>query len=266
MNVGCCLGYKPHDTSSAAAFAFRAIEELYGVVKMMSWWTFSDVFEEGGFPQTEFSGIYGLKTVQGIPKPGWRAFELLRDAGDRIFRADVVEHVDNSALLGPAQPQEQPTNLSNNTQVPLVSAWATVDSAKNATTSLRVYLSFWAVQVEGAPPLPNRTVSLTINFADLLTENAGTKADLHSRLPGLAYQYVIDEQHANPHQAWLNMGSPAHPNATELSKLLASSVIKRQPLPMEMVNDSAVHLSIFMSPNSAVMVNFSEALSGPIIN
>eukprot|EP00937_MAST-01D_sp_MAST-1D-sp2_P005125 g5125.t1 len=57
-NVGCCLGYAQHDTAAAAAFAFRAVPALAGVVDLLSWWTFTDVFEEGGFPSTEFSNIY----------------------------------------------------------------------------------------------------------------------------------------------------------------------------------------------------------------
>jgi hypothetical protein len=44
---------------------------------VLSWWTFTDVFEEGGLPTTEFQDIYGLMTYHGIPKPGWRAFQLL---------------------------------------------------------------------------------------------------------------------------------------------------------------------------------------------
>lgn len=79
-NVGCCLGYPQHDTSvsesaralasdrmlrccllrsifaviligqAAAAFIFRAIGELNDFVELYSYWTFSDVFEEGGLP------------------------------------------------------------------------------------------------------------------------------------------------------------------------------------------------------------------------
>ena len=31
----------------AAAFAFRTVAALDGVVDVLSWWTFTDVFEEG---------------------------------------------------------------------------------------------------------------------------------------------------------------------------------------------------------------------------
>ena len=56
-NVGCCLGYQQHDTSAAAAMAFKTVGDLDGVTNIMSWWTFSDVFEEGGFPTKEFTDV-----------------------------------------------------------------------------------------------------------------------------------------------------------------------------------------------------------------
>lgn len=42
-NAGCCIGYFQHDTAGAAAFAFRSVAEMDGVLDVMSWWTFSDV-------------------------------------------------------------------------------------------------------------------------------------------------------------------------------------------------------------------------------
>ena len=62
-----------------------------GLVNISSYWTFSDVFEEGGFPTSEFTNIYGLMTVHGIPKPGWRGFQLLAGAGDTRVPVTVSE-------------------------------------------------------------------------------------------------------------------------------------------------------------------------------
>jgi hypothetical protein len=40
--------------SASAAFAFRTIPHLDGVVDILSWWTFTDVFEEGGAKESPF--------------------------------------------------------------------------------------------------------------------------------------------------------------------------------------------------------------------
>jgi xylan 1,4-beta-xylosidase len=49
---------------------------------MMSYWTFSDVFEEQGVAKTPFHGGFGLLAVGGIPKPSYNAFALMHLLGD----------------------------------------------------------------------------------------------------------------------------------------------------------------------------------------
>jgi xylan 1,4-beta-xylosidase len=53
-----------------------------GLVTIMSYWTFSDVFEEQGVVKTPFYGGFGLVAEDGIPKPSFDAFELLHELGD----------------------------------------------------------------------------------------------------------------------------------------------------------------------------------------
>jgi xylan 1,4-beta-xylosidase len=49
------------------------------------WWEASDVFEEGGMSLSEFSGVYGLLTLNGIPKATFNAFRFLsRLRGGRL--------------------------------------------------------------------------------------------------------------------------------------------------------------------------------------
>ena len=58
------------------------IRQCDGKVDMMSYWTFSDVFEEQGVIKTPFYGGYGLVAEDGIPKPAFNAFALLHALGD----------------------------------------------------------------------------------------------------------------------------------------------------------------------------------------
>ena len=48
----------------------------------MSYWTFSDVFEEGGVVKTPFYGGFGIVAEHDIPKPAFNAFALLHRLGD----------------------------------------------------------------------------------------------------------------------------------------------------------------------------------------
>ena len=58
------------------------IRQCDGKVDMMSYWTFSDVFEEQGVIKTPFYGGYGLIAEDGIPKPAFNAFAMLHELGD----------------------------------------------------------------------------------------------------------------------------------------------------------------------------------------
>jgi xylan 1,4-beta-xylosidase len=64
------------------------IRQCDGLVDMMSYWTFSDVFEEQGVVKTPFYGGYGLIAAGGIPKPAFHAFEVLHRLGKERLRLD----------------------------------------------------------------------------------------------------------------------------------------------------------------------------------
>jgi xylan 1,4-beta-xylosidase len=52
-----------------------------GLTDMMSYWTFSDVFEEQGVVRRPFYGGFGLIAAGGIPKPVFNAFKMLHQLG-----------------------------------------------------------------------------------------------------------------------------------------------------------------------------------------
>jgi xylan 1,4-beta-xylosidase len=70
------------------------IRQCDGLVDSMSYWTFSDVFEEQGVVKTPFYGGYGLIAEDGIPKPAYNAFKLLHKLGNERIDLDS-----SSALL-----------------------------------------------------------------------------------------------------------------------------------------------------------------------
>jgi xylan 1,4-beta-xylosidase len=63
-----------------------------GLAQMMSYWTFSDVFEEQGVVRRPFYGGFGLIAAGGIPKPAFNAFKMLHELGDERLDADS-DHV-----------------------------------------------------------------------------------------------------------------------------------------------------------------------------
>jgi len=71
-----------HDLPYTAVFAVKTIMEAQGLVDGYSFWTFSDIFEENYMPSQPYHGGFGLLNLYGIPKPVYRAYQLLHRLGD----------------------------------------------------------------------------------------------------------------------------------------------------------------------------------------
>lgn len=69
------------DTTYVGAAVADDIRQCDGLVEMMSFWTFSDVFEEDGPKKEPFNGGFGLIAIGGIKKPSYVAFGLLHQLG-----------------------------------------------------------------------------------------------------------------------------------------------------------------------------------------
>jgi xylan 1,4-beta-xylosidase len=78
---------KLRDTPYVGPALAEAIRMCEGHVDMLSFWTFSDVFEEGGPATRPFQGQFGLRATGGINKPSFYDFALLHQLG--------IEHISN---------------------------------------------------------------------------------------------------------------------------------------------------------------------------
>lgn len=81
-------GSKEFDTSYQAAFLVQTIAYNEGLVEGYSYWTVSDIFEEMGMKPGPFKNEFGLQTNHGIPKPSYRVFQLLHEAGDKRLNVE----------------------------------------------------------------------------------------------------------------------------------------------------------------------------------
>jgi xylan 1,4-beta-xylosidase len=75
------------DTAFMGPWLADTIRQCDGLTAMMSYWTFSDVFEEQGVVKAPFYGGFGLLAERSIPKPAFNGFALLHQLGDT--RLDV---------------------------------------------------------------------------------------------------------------------------------------------------------------------------------
>ncbi|MFH8249054.1 beta-xylosidase [Microbacterium sp. B2969] len=73
-----------HDTVFAATYIVRAFLQSHDLADSISYWTFTDVFEEGGGGIGPFHGGFGFVNENGIHKPTFHAMAMLNRLGRRI--------------------------------------------------------------------------------------------------------------------------------------------------------------------------------------
>lgn len=174
-----------HDYPQAATFVVKTNLESVGLVDSLSYWTFSDVFEEGGAGDTAFHGGFGLVNYQGIPKPTFHAYRFLHQLGDELLASTQGGVITRDRATGrltalcyhyPAEiPQSAPASFDN-------------------------------------PDVAERTLS------------TGSECALDLRLTGLAplaeiSVEVLDAQHGNVVAAWERLGQPHSPSRNEIVAL-----------------------------------------------
>ena len=145
-----------------------------------------------GIRSREFTNQYGMISINGIPKPSFRAFELLATAG-------------NYSL---------PTSITDDAALGTVSAFATTRNAQNQHSTLQVFLSNFSPKGNGdSLVLPCFTQNVTVRVP----------VGAETWHPSTVRAYRIDEHHANPAETWIAMGSPEYMNRTQLAVLMAAS-------------------------------------------
>jgi len=74
-----------HDSYHSASYVLTKLKASDGLLQGMSYWTFSDLFEEPGPPTAPFQGGFGLLNPQGIRKPAYFAYKYLHQLGERVI-------------------------------------------------------------------------------------------------------------------------------------------------------------------------------------
>ena len=215
MSAGLANG--AYDSPFAAAFLVHAAAAFLGAPNApptLSWWTFSDVFEESGFQSETWINTYGLQTKYGVPKPAYRAFEMLAalpatgvfvdaDAGGAPRRAGTGPAARCTATAG---------------TVDVVTA---VDASLGTTVVLHALVTNFNANVDNATDpaagLPIATASgVTLTFANL---PAGAV------FPANATVGLIDSTHAYAKPVFVAHGSPRYPTPAQIDAEMQASLV-----------------------------------------
>lgn len=176
-----------HDQYIQAAFLLEQVRGAVDAVDSMSYWTFTDIFEENGPPKTPFHGGFGLLNLQGIRKPAYFAYRYLAQLGETDLRvADAHAWVTKSAngrmaaLLWNYQPVLPPAKEND-----------------------QMYFAR-EVQPTSLPPVTLSLINVPAGDYMLTVHRTGY-------------------EHNDPYDAYLRMGSPSQLSRLQVDELKAKS-------------------------------------------
>lgn len=80
-----------HDSYHEAAYILHKLKQTGKAANSMSYWVFTDIFEEAGPRFTPFHGGFGLLNQQGIKKPAFFSYFMLNKLGEtELVNADSL--------------------------------------------------------------------------------------------------------------------------------------------------------------------------------
>ena len=174
-----------HDSLFAAAYIVRAFLKGAALADSICYWTFTDVFEEGGGGIGPFHGGFGFVNENGLHKPTFHAMAMLNRLGDRLLAAPEHGAITRSSSTG---------------EVSAIFYNYPADMGSTGLASQHSYEDTRFLAAVG-PSLQGRH------------EIAGL-------VPGVQYRVeVLDWDHGNVAEAWYQLGSPLNLSRQELGDL-----------------------------------------------
>ena len=209
-----------HDSYISAAYILSKLKATEGIAQGMSYWTYTDLFEEPGPPTAPFEGGFGLMNPQGIRKPAWFAYKYMNELGDQQVQT--------------ADKQSWVTKDANGVQV-LAWDFQTPDMGKKTNRPF-----FGAVQ-----PTKNGT-PLTLSLKGM---KPGT---YHVQV------YRTGFKANDAYTAYIEMGKPKTLAAGQLAKLQALTVDKPETRTVKVAANGTANVQVPMRANDVVLVKIAK--------
>ncbi len=173
-----------HDLLPAATYIVKANTDCIGLVNSLSYWTFTDVFEENEAGNTIFHGGFGMVNYQGIVKPSFHAYRMLNQLGDEmLYKKDGIVVTRNSKT------------------------GKVVAMIYNYPTEQKLVTERGNTLKE-AQAIMDRGTARDFSF---VLKNLKGKAKFSLE--------VLDAENGNPVQAWKQLGSPEPPTREQVTTL-----------------------------------------------
>ena len=186
---------------------------------------------------TPYAETYGIQTKWGVPKPAYRAFQILSSMPRsglpvRVAAAGAREAPRHPLRAGPA--------ANATATAGTVDCIAAVDSsAGGGTFSLHALLVNFNANIydqeNSSTGLPIAHESVTVTFEGLPSG---------ARVSPTATLQILDTAHGWAKQTWVAAGSPRYPNATQIAAEMAASQLGSQQLPVVVESPTTVTVQL----------------------
>jgi xylan 1,4-beta-xylosidase len=106
-----------HDSYVSGAYVLAKLRACQGLAQGMSYWTYTDLFEEPGPPRESFHGGFGLLNREGIRKPAYFAYKYLHALGGQALTtgdAQALLSADGGNMTAVLWDFEQPEQKFSN--------------------------------------------------------------------------------------------------------------------------------------------------------
>lgn len=163
-----------HDSLPVAAYIVKCNLDCLGLADSLSYWVFTDIFEEQGPGPGVFHGGFGLLNMQGIKKPAYHAYRFLNQLGEAaLFKNE------NCIIT------------------------------KNKEGKIRGLFYNYPKEVRSSIPISEYPDRKTIHYI----ENSGSPVEIGLKLTGLTAEALfeaetLDQERGNVLKLWESYGCP----------------------------------------------------------
>jgi xylan 1,4-beta-xylosidase len=239
-----------YDAPFAASFLVHTAAAFLGVpnVPTLSFWTFTDVFEERGMNSVPYAETYGMQTKWGVPKPSYRALQLIaRLPTTGVPVVAVAGTVPNSASRRGAAAGATATSGT-------VDVITTVDASLGTTLRVSVLVTNFNMNIKDTedPSQGLPIVPATVTLAFALPTGATPSAN--------ATLTLLDSTHGWAKPTWLAAGSPTYPNASQIEAEMQASTFGITSAPLALAGNTLTLALPIMEPYAVVLVEFELLL------
>ena len=212
-----------HDSYHQAAYILQKLKQVGPAAQSMSYWVFTDIFEEPGPRSQAFHGGFGLMNTQGIKKPAYFAYQYLN-----ALAPTELKNADSQSIAT--------TDAKGNVQVLLWDYTATLPDGVNNQ----------AYFIKDLPPKDKSKVQVRV----------------HGLKPG-AYTLTtsrVGYKQNDAYTAYIGMGSPAQLTRPQVAALKSLATGKpSDQRQVRVAKDGSFSTQLPLRENDVVLLKLSAA-------